>query len=269
MYINNIVGWFSYRKDVQNGEGEVTHLLNRNSDYSKNKTSTDGDSFGFRVAKNINTDGTANIYNYVPPTNGWLYIGLGGRLYNWDLRTLLVQGGSATYTLNNARMYHVTVSATSDDYVLGKPEIDANGYTATDENNARTVSPSFIIASQLGTLKSYDSINNYEQAQIHCKNYVETYIKNDDGDNSLEEDRGESVVHLDGWRLPTREEIKIIALHQTTSDAMDDLLIGQYYFCASPGKAIASGYAGSNSSGYTGYWTRCVRDAYDNQIPVK
>ncbi len=281
LYIFNTLGYFSYRDDVENN-GKVTHLHNRQSSVNANTTVyTDqwgNDAFGFRIAKAPNSSGASGIYNYVASSIPWL--ALGGEYLGWALRAWLVSGGSATYELDNGRMYHIIISSTSNDYILGKPSMDANGYTIADEHNAKMVSPSFMIASQLGTLKSYSSLGlangsngyvdgneYYKEAQKHCKNYVETYIVNDDGDNQLETNRGETLVELRGWRLPTEKEIDIIIQRQSNSEAMDVLLVGQYYFCASPDKYQPSNYTQSGSTSFSGYWTRCVRDAYDDKTP--
>lgn len=282
LYIFNTLGYFSYRDDVKNNNGVVTHLHNRQSSVNANTTVyTDqwgNDAFGFRIAKAPNSSGASGIYNYVASSIPWL--ALGGEYLGWALRAWLVSGGSATYELDNGRMYHIIISSTSNDYILGKPSMDTNGYTIADEHNAKMVSPSFMIASQLGTLKSYSSLGlangsngyvdgneYYKEAQKHCKNYVETYIVNDDGDNQLETNRGETLVELRGWRLPTEKEIDIIIQRQSNSEAMDVLLVGQYYFCASPDKYQPSNYTQSGSTSFSGYWTRCVRDAYDDKTP--
>ena len=170
----------------------------------------------------------------------------------------------------NQRMYHVHVTATSGDYTVGRPRIvDENGNLTTDvENgqtddsadNARLVSPSFMIASQLGVTQSADNVNdsNYARAVNQCKNYVETYY--DDLNNNNKWDSGEPIYHYRDWRLPTAEEIRIISeLQGKTNGAVDTVLAGQYYFCASPQKYVNG--AGSSSSN-RGYFIRCIRDAY-------
>lgn len=48
-------------------------------------------------------------------------------------------------------MYHVQITASSGDYTLGQPRI-TNGKTDPGEDNAELVSPSFMIASQLGAV---------------------------------------------------------------------------------------------------------------------
>ena len=168
----------------------------------------------------------------------------------------------------NQRMYHVHVTATSSDYTVGRPRIvDENGNITTDvENgqtddsadNARLVSPSFMIASQLGVTSSVSSVSdsNYARAVNQCKNYVETYY--DDLNNNNKWDSGETVHHYKDWRLPTAEEIRIIAeLQGKTNGAVDTVLAGKYYFCASPQK-----YVRGAGSGTDYYFIRCIRDAY-------
>ena len=169
----------------------------------------------------------------------------------------------------NQRMYHVRVTSTSGQYTVGRPRIiddDGNltndverGHTDDSEDNSLLVSPSFMIASQLGVTSPVNSASesNYERAVAQCKNYVETYFVDLDNDNQW--DQGEEVIHYHDWRLPTAAEIAIIAnLQAKTNGAVDVVLAGQYYFCASPSKAVP-GLANYTSSGY---FIRCIRDAY-------
>lgn len=58
------------------------------------------------------------------------------------------------WNAGNARMYHVQITASSGDYTLGQPRI-TNGKTDPGEDNAELVSPSFMIASQLGAVFFY------------------------------------------------------------------------------------------------------------------
>ncbi|MBQ2374769.1 MAG: hypothetical protein II299_06640 [Alistipes sp.] len=167
----------------------------------------------------------------------------------------------------NQRMYHVHVTATSGDYTVGRPRIvDANGNPTTDVENGQTddsadnallVSPSFMIASQLGVTQSVSSVSDsaYARAVNQCKNYVETYY--DDLNSNNQWDTGEPVHHYKDWRLPTAEEIRIISeLQGKENGAVDVVLAGRYYFCASPTKYVSG--AGQSS----GYFVRCIRDAY-------
>ncbi len=169
----------------------------------------------------------------------------------------------------NQRMYHVHVTATSSDYTVGRPRIvDAegnptndveNGQTDDSADNARLVSPSFMIASQLGVTQSVNSLSasNYARAVNQCKNYVETYF--DDLNNNNKWDSGEPVHHYKDWRLPTAEEIRIISeLQGKANGAVDVVLAGRYYYCASPQMYVA----GAKNYESDGYFIRCIRDAY-------
>ena len=161
----------------------------------------------------------------------------------------------------NARMYHVQIMASSGDYVLGRPKI-TNGVTDPGEDNAKLVSPSFMIASRLAVLTvdnidlsagRYDTAGqNAEYLEIyseHCKQYVEVYQDPETGE----------TIHLDDWRLPTAAEIGIIYKYQGTAnesaDAIDYLLNAGAYFSA-------SGPVTNPDSDSTGKSIRCIRDAY-------
>ena len=144
-------------------------------------------------------------------------------------------------------MYHVQITATSGTYTLGIPRMDSEGFTESGSDNAALVSPSFMIASQLGAVYSSggDTSSNRERAKTHCKEYAETY-RDEDG----------NVVHLTDWRLPTAAEIGIIVKFQTSSEVMDTVLGGANYFCASG--TVATNIQGDNE----GYFLRCIRDVY-------
>lgn len=180
------------------------------------------------------------------------------------LRTYYNNGGSWNHTDSknpgNQRMYHVHVTATSNEYTIARPKIldedgnatsdVENGYTDDSADNSLLVSPSFMIASQLGVTSSVSSAseNNYQRALNQCKNYVETY-----------KDENGQTVHLRDWRLPTKAEIDIIAELQEKDDgAVDIVLAGRYYFCASPSMYTE----GASDYESNGYFIRCIRDVY-------
>ena len=128
-------------------------------------------------------------------------------------------------------------------------EVTKNSSNNTDNSteNSKLVSPSFMIASQLGAVYSSggDTESNRKRARTHCKEYAETYV-NENGE----------VVHLTDWRLPTAAEIGIIVKFQTKSEVMNVVLGGRYYFCASG--TVGTGITGNND----GYFLRCIRDVY-------
>lgn len=132
------------------------------------------------------------------------------------------------YKTGNARMYHVEVTATSKKYTIGRPRI-TNGKTDKGEDNAKLVSPSFMIASQLGVVPttSFEGVEDdkaYAMAASHCEKYVEVAKK------------GTERTVYDDWRLPTAAEIGIIIdLQYNTAEgaAMDEVMAGYKYFSAS------------------------------------
>ena len=170
---------------------------------------------------------------------------------------------------HNVRNYHVRIMASSDEYTVGRPAIDQYGYTAADEDNAKLVSPSFVIASRLGAvLSTYSGLSDMTNDKKlvafadHCKNYVEVDDVNDD--------KKDPVEVYDNWRLPTEAELKIIMDIQGGSGdnavAIDFLLNGGYYMSAS-----GPVYNHKRNDGTveladpmqaTGVAIRCVRDAF-------
>lgn len=159
--------------------------------------------------------------------------------------------------------------ASSNKYTLGRPRIDENGHTASDEENAKLVSPSFVIASRLGAVYStsggLSNLNLDEKLIVfadHAKNYVEV----DDIDDDEDPNR---VVVYDNWRLPTKAELEIIIELQGTSgqdaDAVDYLLNGAYYMSASGpvfNPKNSDGVKETDQSKKNDVAIRCVRDVY-------
>lgn len=253
-YITNILGWYSYRSDF----GGTTYELLNGQDVSgqtfdnriRNRyvacswsdwydewsyaNSQNDHFFGSKVAV-PKTNGTSTIYYYRWTENY-------NRGYTYKIAT---SRPSSIEDLNNGRMYHVQITASSGDYTLGRPRI-TDGITDSGEDNAQLVSPSFMIASQLGAVLDADNVNI---AASHCEQYVEVYKDKQTGE----------TVHLDDWRLPTEAELKIIMKFQYQSDAMDEVLSGRSYWSA-------SGEVYNSASGSTGTKRiRCIRDAYEEK----
>jgi hypothetical protein len=221
------MGWYSYRSDF----GGTTYEKKGNPNYSGVRWSNGGWSYdyyetGFFNSKVTNSTNNAIYYYYY---NGYS---------NSASTSQSIQG------LNNPRMYHVHVTATSSKYTVGKPRLDADGYTESSLENSRLVSPSFMIASQLGaTMAPSGGVN---QAKQHCEQYVEV-TKN---------------AVYDDWRLPTAAEIEIIASHQDASDAMATVMTGWAYYCSYnviDGEVVYYQTTGKSISDTA---VRCVRDAY-------
>lgn len=237
-YITNVVGWYSTRSDF-GGTTYESPGANRyvSASYNNNKLQTwsySKESKGFFSAKyvNRNSNGTSDIKYYKWTKNG----------YN----TNTVQDGGSSGN-SNSRMYHVQITASSGTYTLGKPRITTEGITDPGNDNAKLVSPSFMIASQLGAVYSNYLNSNYNEginmAASHCKEYVEV---------------AKDGTKYDDWRLPTKAEIEIIAKFQRVpGSAVDVVLGGRNYYSAS--EIVNLG------QGNTGTYLRCIRDAYDTK----
>ena len=262
-YITNVEGWYSYRDDFvseasDGTEGVTTWELlagkriNKGTRYTtaqvpyndrdawicgcswnSNRMSwsygkTETGFFGSKIAYNFNPNtGLSNIgyIRWSENRNFW------NNNYSYD--TWYV-----SEDLSNHRMYHVTITVSSSEYTLGKPRLNEDGFTDGGADNAELVSPSFMLASQLGAVMAIEDI---EGAAQHCERYVEV--------------SRDGTVY-DDWRLPTRAEIMIIYEYQNDSEVMDEVLAGDRYWSASglvnkPGVNRPSDQA-----------IRCIRDAY-------
>lgn len=148
--------------------------------------------------------------------------------------------------LKNNRMYIIQVSSTKDSkYNIAHPNIDkSTGYT-----NDEVVSPAFMIASQLGAVRSANF--NQSRAKTHCETYREVKKEND------------KQVIYDGWRLPTKTEIQFIVDFQQesyknnkgkTKQPIKPVLEGANYYTLN-NKTVATGVESGNE-----VFVRCVRD---------
>lgn len=265
-YITNIVGWYSYRDDFG---GTTYELLNGkdvsgqsfSNQISERRVGVDWDSSGWSYSNDASNSrffaskvrtslvpigeknaGKSDIDYYYWKENSR---GQGGRKrYSYEIDTKELFKASEG---GNARMYHIRIMSSSGEYTLGRPRLDGNGYTDDSDANGQLVSPSFMIASQLGATQSPESI---DQAARHCKEYVEVYEK--DGDK----------VVLNDWRLPTRKEVEIIINFQYKQNAaMDEVLAGKYYWCADGG-TVKNEYSSEDNDNSA---IRCVRDAFDTE----
>lgn len=240
-YITNIQGWYSYRMDFEGTnyeKGENSHYTCATS-YTKStdewsfSTSDYNSFFGSKVAY-VQGNGTSSLNYYYYYYSRWSG--------SWNKKETTENLSS----LNNARMYHVRITATSGEYTLGRPRM-IDGKTDGGKDNEVLVSPSFMIASQLGAVNS-NACKSVEMAASHCKQYVETY-----------KDKEGKVHHVKGWRLPTKAEVAIIMKFQKKEDAIDVVLSGNQYWCASGCVKTSTGEIISS----TGSPVRCIRDAYD------
>ena len=247
VYITNIQSYYSYRSDFLSdtlGDGTATgNLYENRSSYTR---------FGVNYSNGqhsyINNSSKEDVFFRSKFVNKLNSSGLS------DVDTYSQKSTSNLNSSYNARMYHIRITASSGDYILGRPKI-TNGVTDPGEDNARVVSPSFMIASQLGTVLASEvsGANRKTVYTEHAKQYVEVYTDPETGE----------TVHLSDWRLPTEAELEIIYKYQGTSndpanaDAIDFLLGGDYYYSASG--AVKNPKPNANSAGT---FIRCIRDVY-------
>lgn len=261
VYITNIEGYYSYRddfiskNDLNNTSGlttwellagmskDDTKLQNSKQQqkewicgctWNNNKWQYDKTIVGFfgsKVVKEVHQTGLSDIEyaRWTQKTNG-----------NGNNKTYSYSPSTSNLNLTNHRMYHVIITATSGEYTLGRPRI-TDGITDSDPDNAKLVSPSFMLASQLGAVQN---ANNVNIAADHCKQYVEV---------------AKDGTKYDDWRLPTKAEVEIIYKFQYASVAMDEVLGGDRYWSAS--ELVPK--PGTNNP--EGYYIRCIRDAFDKK----
>lgn len=187
-----------------------------------------------------------------------------GRIFRIDLSYLKSKENEnelASYledneTASNNRMYHVVITNTSDGYQLARPPMtseDENATVVQNDVNNTFVSPSFMLASQLGN----SSVLSWSDAEKQCQNYVEV---------------GMNGKKYNDWRLPTLEEIRIIKKYQEeTPDVMDVVLetretnennknANPYYWTAIKNVYIYTGNATEGTPEDNKCRVRCVRD---------
>ncbi len=261
IYVTHVIGWYSYREDF----GGTTWQTLCNSEtvtYSPTTSDTGTQSY-------LNSSTTFNNWRCGctwSRNDEWTYgtseTGFfGSKIYvnnfisyaRWNKRQGYTQYRRAEEnqmtSLNNPRMYHIQAAASNKKYTFAVPRL-TNGVTDPNPDNQELVSPSFMVASQLGATMTLDTdkTGRLKQGADHCKQYVETY-KITSGSET-------KVIHLDDWRLPTQAEIQFILDAQYTPNSpMATVLTGSNYLAA-------DGEWGNNSSGSGNNALRCVRDAY-------
>ena len=179
---------------------------------------------------------------------------------------VLVRKYPAVYSLNvesvksdhtkdiKNRLYTVQVANTRNcnysQYTFAKPKLDNNNMSQDN-----TVSPAFIIASTVGE-GDHAKGNFYESNQAardYCKKYTET----------AKTRKGEAV-EMNGWRLPTQDEVKVILGLQKIDEAKNafgKVMTGECYWTLD---GNTSGY--NNDKKQDGKFVRCVRDLTLDEI---
>lgn len=131
------------------------------------------------------------------------------------------------------------------DYTIAKPVLNNENKSADN-----TVSPAYILAS---TAKGETSAKDNQAARDYCKMYQEkaTTYKNE-------------KLELNGWRLPTKEEInRIYKLGNEDKAIGKQLLRGEYYWTLDGDKTERNGNNPQN-----GTYVRCVHDLTQGEIEL-
>lgn len=274
IYVTNIVGWYSYRDDFKTTDSKPTTFKYRGDNITR--VGLDVDNIGTNrnpiyvwTGDYVYNNSSAYFWRSKvaddPATTGSNAGKSYLSYYSWGNSSSATEATKSSYGYQNCRMYHVRVTATSADYVVGRPRITDN-VTDPGADNAKLVSPSFMIASRLGFVTTGTNIgavvdDNTQRHTVfadHCREYVEV----------CKDSNGNPIVY-DDWRLPTSAELNIIMdLQGSASDNADaiDYLLNAVFYESASGRTFntknddditdVNNYSGSS------YSVRCVRDAY-------
>lgn len=131
------------------------------------------------------------------------------------------------------------------DYTIAKPVVNNENKSADN-----TVSPAYILAS---TAKGETIVKDNQAARDYCKKYQEkaTTYKNE-------------RLELNGWRLPTKEEInRIYKLGNEDKAISKQLLRGEYYWTLDGDKTVRN-----DNNPQNGTYVRCVHDLTPGEIEL-
>ena len=290
IYITNGLPWYSYRDDYYyRTTGGHSYRDNCSTKTTDGDLPTTYEYYGDHIVSvatidNVDTNTKTVRYTYSSAysqsSRGWTCSKVRGNIdkdgkryainyYYFSYSRSTWSRKTTSCETHNVRNYHVRMMATSGDYIIARPNLDEYGFTADDDNNAKLVSPSFVIASRLGAvLSTYSNLSSMDSRKKlvvfadHCKNYVEVDDVNDDGATK-------GNVY-DNWRLPTEAELKIIMELQggdgVDAPAIDFLLNGGYYMSASGPvfnpKNTSSVREAADKWSVSDVAIRCVRDAF-------
>lgn len=249
------IRWFaSYECDIEN---PTTYYFDR---YGNKQSGQDG-----QIKANFE-ESTGNRYR------GWIDVHAGAPSYctiqysyfnikvrNADKKQeIAVRKYPSVYSMNvrsedtndseeKNHLYTIQFSSNkyATDYTIAKPVVNNENMSADN-----TVSPAYILAS---TAKGETIVKDNQAARDYCKKYQEkatTY-------------KGESL-ELNGWRLPTKEEInRIYKLGNEDKAISKQLLRGEYYWTLDGDKTERNGNNPQN-----GTYVRCVHDLTPGEIEL-
>lgn len=229
-YVQNIAGWYSTKDNWVDWESDrnVRGPFKERQDTKKYKDS-------WMTSRVYGTfDGSTGIWDIYDDES---YKRVGGGMFNPKYEyTYQAKVHNCNTEQDNNHMYVIQITKSDGTYKIARPRF--NNLKSDDH----TVSPAFMLASQLGVVSPFST---FEDAANHCDAYVEV---------------SKSKKRYDNWRLPTQEEINSIVEFQNDKKAantMDRVLKGYYYWTANGGKS--NKVPGSNINNSPGA-VRCIRD---------
>lgn len=229
-YVQNIAGWYSTKDNWVDWESDrnVRGPFKERQDTKKYKDS-------WMTSRVYGTfDRSTGIWDIYDDES---YKRVGGGMFNPKYEyTYQAKVHNCNTEQDNNHMYVIQITKSDGTYKIARPRF--NNLKSDDH----TVSPAFMLASQLGVVSAFDT---FKDAANHCEKYVEV---------------SKNKKRYDDWRLPTQEEINSIVEFQNDKKAantMDRVLKGYYYWTANGGKSDkVPGSTVDNRPGAV----RCIRD---------
>ena len=229
-YVQNIAGWYSTKDNWVDWESDrnVRGPFKERQDTKKYKDI-------WMTSRVYGTfDRSTGIWDIYDDES---YKRVGGGMFNPKYEyTYQAKVHNCNTEQDNNHMYVIQITKSDGTYKIARPRF--NNLKSDDH----TVSPAFMLASQLGVVSAFDS---FKDAANHCEKYVEV---------------SKNKKRYDDWRLPTQEEINSIVEFQNDKKAantMDRVLKGYYYWTANGGKSDkVPGSTVDNRPGAV----RCIRD---------
>lgn len=163
-------------------------------------------------------------------------------VYSMNVRS---EGTNDSEEKNHLYTMQFSSNKYATDYTIAKPRVDTENKSADN-----TVSPAYILAS---TAKGETNAKDNQAARDYCKKYQEkaTTYKNE-------------RLELQGWRLPTKEEInRIYKLGNEDKAIGKQLLRGEYYWTLDGDKTERNG-----NNPQSGTYVRCVHDLTLGEIEL-
>lgn len=163
-------------------------------------------------------------------------------VYSMNVRS---EGTNDSEEKNHLYTIQFSSNKYATDYTIAKPVLNKENKSADN-----TVSPAYILAS---TAKGESSVSDNQAAREYCKKYQEkaTTYKNE-------------KLELNGWRLPTKEEInRIYKLGNEDKAIGKQLLRGEYYWTLDGDKTERNG-----NNTQSGTYVRCVHDLTQGEIEL-